>query len=232
MKLLPTMELATLISTISRRYIGIVQVNAWGETSLFYNPDGLLKRGTYFVTFKEKDGENDAASALNRAEVQYRMNFKIGKDTYLSRFNEPSLPTRPGKGKFIAHVSGRDYNPMVLDDLIPHPVYGWMGWVSIINPSERSVNEILESGLLDESYNHAVTGYNKIVKRSENSGKSKRKIGKVDDSSIGNRDMTSTRKRKLFTPGEDEIETTEVAVDTARINSDTNNSEPLRRKCK
>ncbi len=155
------MKLTTLISTLTQRYAGLVQVSAWGETSLFYNPDGLLKRGAYCITFKEKDGENDAASALNRKEVKFRMNFKINKATFLTQFNEPALPARPAKGKIITLKSGRDYDPTVFDTLMPHPVYGWMGWVSIINPSEKSVIEMLESGLFDESYNHAVAGYNK-----------------------------------------------------------------------
>lgn len=155
------MNLATLVSTLTHRFSGLVQVSAWGETSLFYNPDGLLKRGTYCITFKEKDGENDSASALNRKEVEYRMNFKITKDTFLAHFNEPALPARPAKGKIITLKSGRNYDPTVLDTLIPHPVYGWMGWVSIINPSEGSVTEIVDSGLLEESYLHATTVYNK-----------------------------------------------------------------------
>ncbi len=172
------MELASLIPIISRRYAGLVLVNAWGETGLFYNPDGLLKRGTYCITFKEKDGENDASSNLNRDEVKFRMNFKIGKATFLTRFNEPSLPARPAKGKIILLKSGRAYDPTVFDTLLPHPVYGWMGWVSIINPSERSITEILDSGLLDESYHHAVTGYkkNKAIKGSVTENSNKRTI--------------------------------------------------------
>ena len=141
----------------------LYQFLSWkrGETSLFYNPNGLLKRGTYCFTFKEKDGDNDCSSALNRAEVEYRMNFKITKPTFLSQFNEPSLPLRPSKGNIITLKSGRVYDPTVLNTLIPHPVYGWMGWVSIINPSEQSIEEIVKAGLLDESYEHAKAGYNK-----------------------------------------------------------------------
>lgn len=136
-------------------------MSAWGETSLFYNPQNLFERGTYCVTFKEKDGANDSASALNREEVDFRMNFKINKETFLSRFQETSLPKRPPKGHVIQLQSGSAYDPTVLDTLIPHPVYGWMGWVSITNPSANSVREILDGGLLDESYQHAVASYEK-----------------------------------------------------------------------
>lgn len=175
------MKLATLIPTLTKRYPELVKVSAWGETSLFYNPHGLLKRGTYCITFKEKDGENDSSSALNRQEVEYRMNFKISKPTFLARFSEPSLPSRPAKGKIITLKSGREYDPTLLDTLIPHPVYGWMGWVSINNPSEKSIEGILESGLLDESYQHAKAGHdkNKTVKisRDEKTAKKATDVG-------------------------------------------------------
>jgi hypothetical protein len=191
---IPMMELTTLLSSLTRRYSGLLQVSAWGETSLFYNPDGLLKRGVYFATFKEKDGENDNASALNRNEVKFRMNFKISKASYLTRFHEPSLPARPAKGKIITPKSGRSYDATLFDTLIPHPVYGWMGWVSIINPSESSVSHIIESGLLDESYHHAVIGYgkNKAVIESD-AKKSNKRTKEVDFASLnGNSAGAST----------------------------------------
>eukprot|EP00298_Acanthocystis_sp_HF-20_P004838 c15154_g1_i1.p1 GENE.c15154_g1_i1~~c15154_g1_i1.p1 ORF type:complete len:189 (+),score=-13.83 c15154_g1_i1:45-611(+) len=155
------MKLDILIPTLTKRYPGLVKVSAWGETSLFYNPHALLKRGTYCITFKEKDGKNDSSSVLDRKEVEYRMNFKISKPTFLAQFNEPSLPSRPAKGNIITLKSGRLYDPTALDILLPHPVYGWMGWVSIINPSEKSIEDILKLGLLDESYQHAKAGYEK-----------------------------------------------------------------------
>jgi len=41
---------------IINSYRGLVPINTWSETSYFYNPGLLLKRGTYFITIKEKDG--------------------------------------------------------------------------------------------------------------------------------------------------------------------------------
>lgn len=163
------MKLAALIQTLTKQYPGLVEVRAWGEISLFFNPNGLLKRGTYCITFKEKDGDNDYSSALNRSEVEYRMSFKISKPSFLSYFDEPSLPLRPAKGKIIALKSGRTYDPKVLGTLIPHPVYGWMSWVSIINPSEDNIEAIIKAGLLHESYEHAKGGYfkNKTVVKSK-----------------------------------------------------------------
>ena len=40
---------------------GLIEDWNWGERSLFYNPDRQLPKGTYFLTFKERDGANDSA---------------------------------------------------------------------------------------------------------------------------------------------------------------------------
>lgn len=182
------MKLASLVLNLTKLYPGLVEKSVWGETALFYNPSGLLKRGTYCITFKEKDGENDASSALNREEVEYRMNFKISKSTFLTQFNEPALPGRPAKGKIIALKSGRAFDPTVLDTLIPHPVYGWMSWVSIINPSKESIEAIMKAGLLDESYEAALAGYNK---NKNVNGASKRK----EYATANEEEQTTSRKK-------------------------------------
>lgn len=121
----------------------LVIVNSWGETSFFYNPRNLYPRGTYFCTIKESDGENDRASDLNRENV-FRFNFGITKSTFLKLFN--SVPKRPPKGEIIKE----SYDFAQLDTLFPHPIYGWMCWVAIINPSELSLKNL--ERLLLESY--------------------------------------------------------------------------------
>ena len=35
---------------------GTVRTESWGESGIFYNPGGVLKRGVYVLTVKEKDG--------------------------------------------------------------------------------------------------------------------------------------------------------------------------------
>ncbi len=129
---------------------GLNVVNTWGEKSFFYNLDNLLKRGVYFLTLKEKDGDNDKASALNR-ENTFRINFGISKKTFLQHFS--ALPKRPAKG----HSVEGPYDFQKLDTLTPHPVYGWMAWVSILNPSNNSF-EMLEK-LIKESYQIACDKY-------------------------------------------------------------------------
>lgn len=89
-----------ILSDLLVIYSGLKVIDAWGETSLFYNPhpDSILKRGIYFCTLKDKDRENDKASHLYRADV-FRMNFGISKKTFASIFK--TIPKRPIKGGVI-----------------------------------------------------------------------------------------------------------------------------------
>lgn len=125
------------------KFKDLIIINSWGETSFFYNPNNLSSRGTYFCTIKENDGENDKASALGRDTI-FRFNFGITKPTFLELFN--NVPKRPPKGGII----DGSYDFTQLDTLYPHPVYGWMCWVAILNPSELSFKEL--ENLLQESY--------------------------------------------------------------------------------
>jgi hypothetical protein len=118
-------------------------IDSWGEASFFYNPDNVGPRGTYFCTIKEKNGENDKASSLDRKGV-FRFNFGISKSTFLELFS--AIPKRPLKGGIIEGA----YEFTALDCLTPHPVYGWMCWVSISNPSKDSFQQI--EYLIFESY--------------------------------------------------------------------------------
>lgn len=126
-----------------RTFAGLKLIDAWGEASFFYNPDLVSPRGTYFCTIKEKDGDNDRASRLDRPGV-FRLNFGLSKPTFVKLFG--SIPKRPGKGEIIQGP----YDFTKLDVLCPHPVYGWMCWVAIVNPSEGSFLQL--EGLLRESY--------------------------------------------------------------------------------
>lgn len=124
---------------------GIKVVDSWGETSFFYNPDHLVigPRGTYFCTIKEKNGKNDKASALDRKGV-FRFNFGVSKSTFVALFGD--IPSRPSKGGIIKSCN----NFSNLDCLTPHPIYGWMCWVAISNPSKDSFLQLIK--LIEESY--------------------------------------------------------------------------------
>ena len=71
---------------------GVVEVRSWGERGIFYNPSSVLKRGVYVLTIKEKDGDNDRASQLDRVGA-WRVNIGVRKQTFRTLFGE--LPKRP-----------------------------------------------------------------------------------------------------------------------------------------
>jgi hypothetical protein len=96
---------------------------AWGDTFFIYDPDRNLKPEHQFpfATIVTKDyGEFDCASKLDRPGV-FRLNVGISKSTFHSLF-----PAGDNSHDFTA-----------LDRIMPHPVYGKMHWVCVLNPSEK-----------------------------------------------------------------------------------------------
>ena len=137
------------------QFKGLKMVETYGETSFFCNPEDLLKRGIYCCTLKEKDGPNDKASNLNRDHT-FRINFGLPKPIFLELFQ--ALPKRPEQGCIIEG----DYGFEALDTLTPHPIYGWMSWVCIINPSQQSWDDL--KCLLKQSYDLCRAKYVKRIK--------------------------------------------------------------------
>lgn len=117
-----------IVEDTLRRYPGSVELARWGERSVFHNPGGRLPHGVYFLTVKEHDGPNDTASSLDRDGV-FRLSIGIGPDAYERLFGP--RPPRPAKG----HPAETGHDFLALDTVTPHPVYGWMGWIAVLNPT-------------------------------------------------------------------------------------------------
>jgi hypothetical protein len=139
---------------IFEKYSGLIELVKYSETTLFYNPDKILKHGVYFCTFKEKDGPNDKLSNLDRSDV-FRMSFNPGSDAYIDLFG--NKPKRPLKGE----TQNLDYDFKKLNMLTPHPVYAWMGWVQVLNPTVDLLESIQSK--IDIAYNNAVEKYNNKI---------------------------------------------------------------------
>ena len=122
------------------------------DKSVIYNPDKKLKRGVYILTVKEKDGENDSSSKLNRENV-YRVKLGVYKDTFKEMFRV--IPKRPGKGGIV----DMDYDFSVSNQILPHPVYAWMGWICVLNPSVETFRKL--KPLIQEAYEYAKEKYSK-----------------------------------------------------------------------
>lgn len=141
---------------ISDKYSGVICKKAYGETTFFYNPDNYLKNGVYFCTIKESDGPNDKSSKLDR-EGTYRISTGITKEKYLQLFKE--IPKRPLKGKIIEG----DFDFSEENVILPHPIYGWMSWISVLTPTDETFEEYLS--LIDVSYEKAKENYAKRCKQ-------------------------------------------------------------------
>lgn len=134
---------------------GTVLVESWGEKGIFYNPNGKLKRGVYILTVKEKDGENDKSSDLNRENI-YRINLGIHKKTFTEMFG--AAPKRPEKGGIV----DMPYDFTTINQIIPHPVYAWMRWICVLNPSANTFDKL--KPLINEAYEYAKEKYAKKMK--------------------------------------------------------------------
>lgn len=131
---------------------GVVEINSWGERGIFYNPGRVLKRGVYVLTVKEKDGNNDRSSQLNRNGT-FRVNLGLRKQTFQNLFGE--LPKRPAKGSVVE----MSYDFTNTDTIMPHPVYAWMGWICVLNPTIETFESL--KTYIQESYEFAKEKFSK-----------------------------------------------------------------------
>jgi hypothetical protein len=95
------------------------------------------------------NNEYDQASDLDRPGI-FRLNIGIGKQTYRSMFS-----TETPDGEEMSFTDGHDFT--VVDKLMPHPVYGRMYWVCVLNPSETTFQNV--KPMLAEAYGIAVKKY-------------------------------------------------------------------------
>jgi hypothetical protein len=123
---------------------------AWGDTFFYYAPDGVVPQATQpFATIVTKNYPGDDSSRLDRPGV-FRVNVAAGKE------------------EFIAHTgrTPRDIDddadagapaPDALDAVIPHPVYGSLGWLAVNNPGPATEVEVRR--LLQQAYRLARARY-------------------------------------------------------------------------
>lgn len=142
---------------ITETFEGVDVVVDSGNSFFFYNPDSNIPPDHRFpfVTLVTND-LYDQFSNLNRPSV-FRLNIGIDKQTFRSLF---SLPERSPVKNSAAEsgATSNDYDFTVLDQVIPHPVYGRMYWVSVLNPGDETF-ETQVRPLLAEAYKLAVNRY-------------------------------------------------------------------------
>jgi uncharacterized protein DUF6194 len=139
-----------------------------GSSFFFYNPDSSLPPDHRFpfVTIVTSD-IYDQFSNLNRPSV-FRLNIGIGKQTFRSLFGKPKLPSDRESAAEDSDSgddeSDSDYDFTALDQLMPHPVYGRMYWVSVLNPTDETFNTKVRP-LLAEAYDMVVSKYDRQAAR-------------------------------------------------------------------
>lgn len=127
---------------------GVDPLAANGDVFFIYDPDRDLpgERKLPFATLVTGD-RYDQLSQLDRPGV-FRLNFGVSRRTYRELFGAP--PARLGPEGVIE--TGHDF--AALDQLLPHPVYAPQAWISVLNPGERTWEQVKE--LLQEAYDLGV----------------------------------------------------------------------------
>ena len=157
------MNESEISQSITETFEGVDVVTDSGSSFFFYNPDSNVPPDHRFpfVTLATND-LYDQFSDLNRPSV-FRLNIGIGKQTFRSLFGKPSLPS-DGDRAPISGENSSDYDFTALDQIMPHPVYGRMLWVCVLNPSEQTL-ETKVRPLLVEAYDLAVSKHKRRAAR-------------------------------------------------------------------
>lgn len=79
-----------------------------------------------FATIVTKDYPDDAGSRLDRPDA-FRLNIAAGADAF-----------RAWTGRAPRAPATDEIDPSTADVVFPHPVYGGLGWLSIVNPGQAT----------------------------------------------------------------------------------------------
>jgi hypothetical protein len=110
---------------------------SWGDLFFYYAPDGVVPKSQPFATIVTKDYPDDQGSRLDR-EGAFRLNIAVGTAEFRRR---------TGHGPRNA-AADDDIDLSTADVVMPHPVYGRMGWLCVVNPDSRTeatVRELLRT---------------------------------------------------------------------------------------
>jgi hypothetical protein len=104
---------------------------AWGDAFFYYAPDGRLPQNVQpYGTVVTKNYPDDTASDLD-PPGRWRLNIHVGRTS----FRELTGESRP---------LDRPYDYAATDHVLPHPVYGALGWMCVVNPGERTGELVVE----------------------------------------------------------------------------------------
>ena len=99
---------------------------AWRDAFFYFAPDGQLPQHVQpYGTIVVKNYPDDTACDLD-APGRWRVNIHVARATFRG--------TAGGEGA-RSLTRPRDYT--AADTVLPHPVYGALGWLAVVNPGEK-----------------------------------------------------------------------------------------------
>src|SRR5690348_7024320 len=118
----------SIVRYITDTFAGVDVLVASGDSYFYYYPDRNAEpdRRFPFATLVTGD-RHDQFSNLDRPSF-FRLNIGVSKQTFASLFG----PRSSGEGA----EGGYDFTAP--DRIMPHPVYGKMYWVCVLNPGETT----------------------------------------------------------------------------------------------
>ena len=147
-----SLDEAAIIQYVTQNLGGVDVVESTGDSFFFYDPGhGLpVDRRFPFATLVADDNYDDASN-LKRPGV-FRLNVGVSRETFRSLFGAETPSTEAtGDGPDAAH----DFT--ALDRIMPHPVYGNMHWVCVLNPSPETFATVQD--LLAEAHSRSARTY-------------------------------------------------------------------------
>ncbi|MCP2637852.1 DUF6194 family protein [Microbacterium sp. HD4P20] len=110
---------------------------AWGDAFFYYAPDGVMPERTQpYGTIITKDYPDDRSSNLDGAPDRFRVNIHVGQER-------------------AAELAVKDATPADADAFFRHPLYGTVGWISVVNPGGATGAAVI--ALLQAAHRNART---------------------------------------------------------------------------
>ena len=126
-----------VLDYIRKTFADIQIVESDGNFFISHGPGGKVPEDAFpFATLVTTD-VYDKLSSLSRPGV-YRLNIGVSRLTFRALFKD------------LEHT----YDFTALDKLLPHPIYGTMNWLCVLNPGEATWDTA--KAYLAEAYGRAV----------------------------------------------------------------------------
>ena len=101
---------------------------SWGDVFFYVAPDGKVPSGQPFATIVTKDYPGEPSSGLDHPG-SFRVNIATSRRGHLP------LPTAEATTEAAVDPTARDV-------LMPHPVYADLGWVAVVEPGDRTREQV------------------------------------------------------------------------------------------